>query len=114
MREWKKMIGHCGIDCEHCDVYLATINHDEELRVKTAKLWSELNQCDIPAETLYCLGCRMDGVKTYYCAEMCEIKKCAEEKGFETCGGCQTLKSCALVKPILDFHQEAKENLLGE
>ena len=39
----KKMIGYCGLDCEKCDAYLATINDDQALREKTAKLWAELN-----------------------------------------------------------------------
>lgn len=39
----KNMIGYCGLDCEKCDAYLATINDDQALREKTAKLWAELN-----------------------------------------------------------------------
>ena len=39
----RKMIAYCGLDCEKCDAYLATINDDQNLREKTAKLWSELN-----------------------------------------------------------------------
>ena len=35
----KRMIGYCGLDCEKCDAYLATINDDQALREKTAKLW---------------------------------------------------------------------------
>ena len=37
----KDMIGYCGLDCEKCDAYLATINNDQALREKTAKLWAE-------------------------------------------------------------------------
>lgn len=33
----KDMIGYCGLDCEKCDAYLATINNDQALREKTAK-----------------------------------------------------------------------------
>ena len=39
----KDMIGYCGLDCEKCDAYTATINDDQVLREKTAKLWAELN-----------------------------------------------------------------------
>ena len=39
----KKMIAYCGLDCEKCDAYIATINDNQELRKKTAKLWAELN-----------------------------------------------------------------------
>jgi len=114
MGKCRQMVGYCGIDCEHCDAYIATINNDEELRAKTAKLWSELNNCEIPAEALHCMGCRMDGVKTFFCADMCEIKKCAESKGYDTCGECAELDNCSIVKPILDYHKDAKSNLQCE
>ena len=48
----KKLIAYCGLDCEKCDAYLATINDDQELRIKTAKLWAELNHAPILA-TVY-------------------------------------------------------------
>ena len=46
----KNMIAYCGLDCERCDAYLATINDDQELRKKTAKLWAELNNAPILPE----------------------------------------------------------------
>ena len=34
----KKLIAYCGLDCEKCDAYLATIHDDQELADKrTAK-----------------------------------------------------------------------------
>lgn len=39
----KERIGFCGLDCEKCDAYIATVNDDQALREKTAKLWAELN-----------------------------------------------------------------------
>ena len=29
----KKNLGYCGLDCEKCDAYLATIHNDDELRI---------------------------------------------------------------------------------
>ena len=40
----KDMIGYCGLDCEKCDAYMATVNDDQALREKTAKQWAELNK----------------------------------------------------------------------
>lgn len=39
----KNLIAYCGLDCEKCDAYLATINDNQDLRKKTAKLWAKLN-----------------------------------------------------------------------
>lgn len=107
----KEMIGYCGIDCEQCDVYLATVNRDEALRERTAKKWSELNQVEITPAMLYCDGCRADGVKTYYCSELCAIRRCAAGRGYATCGECAGLEHCATVAPIHSHNSEAKHNL---
>ena len=37
-----KKYGICGIDCSKCPAYIATINDDNVLREKTAKVWSKL------------------------------------------------------------------------
>ena len=79
----KDMIGYCGLDCEKCDAYLATVNDDQALREKTAKLWAELNNAPILPEHINCEGCRVNGAKTVFCEHMCEIRKCAlEERSF--------------------------------
>ena len=80
----KNMIGYCGLDCEKCDAYLATINDDQALREKTAKL---------------------------FCEQMCKIRKCALEKGVSTCGGCPELETCPTVGAILENNPSALENL---
>lgn len=84
----RDMIAYCGLDCEKCDAYLATINDDQALREKTAKLWSELNHAPILPEHINCQGCRVDGVKTVYCESLCGIRQCALQKGVTTCGDC--------------------------
>ena len=59
----KTMIAYCGLNCEKCDAYIATKNYDQALRVKTAKLWSEMNNANILPEQINCEGCRMNGKK---------------------------------------------------
>lgn len=51
----KDMIGYCGLDCEKCDAYIATVNDDQILREKTAKLWAELNNAPILPEHIIVL-----------------------------------------------------------
>ena len=73
-----KMIAYCGLDCEKCDAYLATINDDHELRRKTAKLWAELNNAPILPEHINCQGCRAEGVKTGFaivCAAFANVHR---------------------------------------
>ena len=107
----KKLIGICGLDCEKCDARIATLNDDNALREKVAALWSELNNIEIKPEMINCMGCRTDGVKTVYCNELCEIKKCAVGKDYETCGDCEKIDNCDIVAMVLSNNDEARENL---
>lgn len=109
----KQLIACCGLDCESCDARVATVTNNNELREKTAQEWSKLNGIpEITADKINCMGCRVDGVKTVYCGDMCEIRKCVNKKGFNTCGDCKELNKCKIVGAIFEHSPEAKENLL--
>lgn len=83
---------------------IATVNNDDELREKTAKEWSVLNNTpEITPETIHCMGCRADGVKFAYCSDYCAIRKCVYEKGFNTCGDCKELDTCQVVGAVLSI-----------
>lgn len=109
----KKMIGYCGLDCERCDAYIATVNDDQALREKTARLWAELNQAPILPEHINCDGCRMDGAKTVFCESLCAIRQCAVKKGVDTCGDCAEFKICSVLKAVTEHNPSALENLKG-
>ncbi len=110
----KEMIGYCGLDCEQCDAYIATIRNDQKLRENTAKLWSELNQTEILPEMINCEGCRRDGIKTMFCDRLCGIRQCALKKGIETCGECPEMDSCQILSMITANNPEAVKRLKGE
>jgi len=109
----KQMIAYCGLDCEKCDAYLATVRNDQALREKTAALWSELNRVTILPEQINCMGCRADGVKTVYCDSLCPIRQCALKKGMSTCGDCPELGKCETVGIVVSNNPEALSNLKG-
>jgi diphthamide synthase (EF-2-diphthine--ammonia ligase) len=107
----KHLIACCGLDCEFCDARVATVNNDNELREKTAKMWSEMyNAPHIVTDSINCMGCRADGVKFDYC-NFCEIRTCANKKGFNTCGECSELDTCQTLAPVLQHVPEVKKNL---
>lgn len=109
----KKLIAYCGLDCEKCDAYLATVHDDQALREKTAKRWSELNHITIFPEDIHCEGCRAEGVKTVFCDKLCDIRQCALKKGVETCGACAELEKCPTVDKIISTNSTALKNLKG-
>ena len=107
-----KLLACCGLDCSKCDARTATMNNDDELRDKVAKLWSELNGVEITREMINCEGCNVDGLKTPFCESMCEIRKCALSKGFVTCGECDIFGTCEKLSMITGNNEEALTNLI--
>ena len=107
----KELIGYCGLDCEQCDARIATFNNDEDLRENTAELWSRLNGAEITPQMINCVGCRIEGVKTLFCNDICLIRKGAESKGMEPCGSCDRLDECETVGVIISGNTQARDNL---
>jgi hypothetical protein len=105
------MIGYCGTDCSKCDAYIATSNNDDKLREETAKLWSELNNTIISPKQINCYGCLSHGVKTIFCENLCEIRKCARKKRVENCGACSDLNKCEKIGAFLSNNPDAKKNI---
>ncbi len=104
-------IAYCGLDCEACEARIATVNNDNELRIKVSKEWSEMNGVEITPEMINCSGCRILGVKTMYCDSLCPIRLCARGKQMETCGSCPEMKSCEKVGAIIGNNPDARERL---
>lgn len=109
----KDMIAYCGLNCEKCDAYIATINNDQTLREKTAKLWAKLNHAPILPEHINCQGCRVEGIKTVFCNSLCVIRQCALKKGVETCGNCPDIEGCQTIETIISNNPDALKNLKG-
>jgi hypothetical protein len=104
------MIAYCGLDCEKCGAFMATATNDDALRAKTSEEWSKTFKVDIPPESINCTGCASDGVKFHYCANMCEIRKCAVGRKVSTCAACPDY-GCDKLKAFQEMAPEAKASL---
>ena len=107
----KTMIAFCGLDCEKCDAYVATVHDDQALRKKTAERWSRLNGVEITPDMIRCEGCRAEGIKTPYCESLCPVRQCALNRRVETCGSCDDMNRCEKVGMIIGNNPEARRNL---
>ena len=107
----KNFIAFCGLDCETCQASIATIQNDDGLREKVARLWSDLNGVEITPEMINCSGCRIDGVKTPYCDSLCPIRQCALSRKVETCGDCGEMESCEKLGAITGNNADALKRL---
>lgn len=84
-----KVIAYCGMVCSDCDLYIATMNNDEELRKELAAKYTTEDHIAKP-EDFYCEGCfKIKG-------EGCEIRQCAAKKQHENCAACDKY-SCDLL-----------------
>jgi len=107
----EKLIACCGLDCTTCEARIATMNNDDKLRAETAEKWKvQHNVAGITPDMINCTGCREEGVKIKHCQE-CQIRNCVSEKGYKTCGDCDDLETCSLVKNVHQFVPEALTNL---
>ncbi len=83
-----KMIAFCGIVCTQCPAFLATQEDDDAKRKKVAETWSKQYNADIKPEQIDCDGCMSQGKRRFFYCNMCEIRKCGQEKGVENCAHC--------------------------
>jgi hypothetical protein len=104
----QKIIACCGLVCSECEIYLATVNNDNELRAKTVVSLKEAFNVDYKPEDLNCLGCiSTEGAHLDYCA-VCEIRKCAQsEKRVVNCAYCSDYP-CSILKEFLDKVPKAR------
>lgn len=102
--------GYCGINCEKCDVYRATLEDDEELRIKTAEKWSRETGLIINPEDINCKGCFSEYNDLCSFAKKCKIRMCAVKRVSESCGKCEEYP-CKMLRKFLKPIPEAKKYL---
>jgi hypothetical protein len=106
-----KIISCCGLDCATCEARIATISNDDELRKSTAEKWKTMyGVADMSPAMINCTGCREEGIKLGHWS-MCQIRLCADKKGYKTCGECNEMETCTLVSPVHKSVPEAVLNL---
>jgi hypothetical protein len=104
------MIACCGLDCSQCGAYQATQENDDAKRAAVAKDWSKLYGISVKPEQVNCDGCLSDGQKFYYCAEMCEIRRCCVQKELANCAACEGY-ACDKLEGFLALAPHARKAL---
>lgn len=64
---------YCGLNCDECPVYLASVSRDTEKQAELAHQYST-DTCTFAAEDMFCLGCRSDSPSEKMCGD-CDIRK---------------------------------------
>ena len=83
-----KVLAYCGLDCGGCGAFLAAKNNDNAQRVKTAEEWSKQYGHVFKPEDINCGGCTSKGKMNFQYCNVCEIRKCGQEKKLKNCAYC--------------------------
>lgn len=88
-----KIIAYCGGRCDTCTIFLATREDNDEkkhkMRVEIAREIKKLYGEDCkPEDVTDCDGCKAEGGRLNSGCSNCQVRKCAMERGVETCAHC--------------------------
>ena len=109
------LIAYCGLSCDTCPIYLATRETDsteqKRLRIDIARLCREHYGKDYNLEDISdCDGCRSIGGKLFSGCRNCLIRKCAVQRGYENCAGCDEYV-CEKLDELFVMDPSAKSRL---
>jgi len=96
---------YCGINCEKCSAYIATINNDDDLKQKIAEEWGSLHNRQYVKEEINCLGCKSEEIFT--ACTKCDIRNCNLTRGIENCQDCEMFP-CDRLQRFFDYHKANK------
>lgn len=101
-------LAYCGLRCDECPIYLASINNNPAEQIRLAKEYSS-DTCTFTKEDMFCLGCHSDTPSEKMCMG-CEIRKCGVKKTFSICAECGEFP-CAILKRYLGDNSASLNNL---
>jgi hypothetical protein len=97
----------CGLACDECGAYIATVNDDDARRAETARMWSEMYGVEIKPDDINCRGCLSEGETVFSHCTVCEIRKCGLARGIANCAYCDEY-ACAKLKEFFSMAPECK------
>ncbi|MCP4665727.1 MAG: DUF3795 domain-containing protein [Deltaproteobacteria bacterium] len=106
------MIAYCGLACNECGAFIAAKNDDNEKRAEVAALWSKLFNADIKQEDINCDGCQSEGGILFHHCNVCEIRKCGQEKDVANCAHCDDY-ACEKLEKFFQMVPDCRERLEG-
>jgi len=107
-----KIVAVCGINCQVCPAYIATVNDDDEMRRKTAEQWSKQYGADIKPEHINCMSCLSKEGPVFHHCTVCEIRKCGMEREVLNCARCDEY-ACEKLNKLLEMVPDARKTLDG-
>ena len=97
-------IAYCGINCATCELYIATVSNDYNLKQELSLKWGKLYNRSFEIEEMNCQGCKSKN--KFFICNRCDIVSCNVDKSIEKCTQCEVYPC----KRIEKFYQWQEEN----
>lgn len=99
----ERVVAYCGITCSDCPTFNATRRDDDAERRLVADLWTKEYGHEFKMEDITCEGCSTGGKRVFNYCNICEIRKCGQERNVKNCAYCDDYKCEKLSK----LHEQA-------
>jgi hypothetical protein len=110
VKKMNEMISLCGLLCSDCPAFVATKNNDDNKRKEVAELWYRQYNVKLKMEDINCSGCLSDSEPLFCHCRVCEVRRCAKNKGIENCAHCEEY-ACEILEKIFKMDPETKKRL---
>ena len=108
-------LAYCGIICDGCPVYWATMEIDkrkqQKMRAEIVRISNEEYGGHFkPEDITDCYGCKAVTNKLLKASRDCGIRKCASQKGLKNCAYCKDY-ACDMLQKFHKTDPDAKARL---
>lgn len=78
----------CGYRCDLCKAFATNIKKNDQREMLSA-MWQKYYDLNIPANEIYCDGCRCDKPDAKRVDMGCPVRQCVIQKELNHCGECE-------------------------
>ena len=103
----EELISYCGLKCNECDAYKATMANDAKEIERLSKEWTT-DTLSFTPEQIWCDGCIGGNGRLFNWCNDCTIRNCASERQVANCAHCDEFP-CQIIE---DSPGGAKERLM--
>lgn len=109
------MIAYCGLTCDTCPIYLATLeqdkDHQQTMRASIARLCTETYGMALKPEDINdCDGCTANTGRLFTGCKDCKIRNCASQHALKNCAYCKEY-ACEELSAFHGHEPGARETL---
>ena len=105
-----RIVAICGLTCQGCPAYLATLNDDDDMRKETAERWGKEFNADLKPEDINCMSCLSKEGPVFQHCNVCEIRKCGMDREVVNCAHCDEY-ACEKLTKFFGMVPDAKKTL---